>query len=239
MGPQHVSISPGHRSTLSPFARHLSAHERLSPEALRIVEAAQSGARLHPAATEIRLGPAESGAAALTVVSGWAGAVRHMEDGRRQIVLLMLPGDSVEAHDLDNLGLVAQALSQVRTYDLSVRQLLSAGAPEERKALHAACTALRLSVQARLARHIVRLGQLSAIERTADFVLEVAERNARTGGGTFVPCPVSQEVLADHLGLSVVHLNRVLQQLRREGFITFQAGRLVIQDHEGLVRLAS
>ena len=51
-------------------------------------------------------------------------------------------------------------------------------------------------------------------------------------------CPMSQYLLADTLGLSAVHINRVLRQLREAGYVTFQNGRVAFDDFEGLVAFA-
>ena len=49
--------------------------------------------------------------------------------------------------------------------------------------------------------------------------------------------PLSQEVLADALGLSAIHVNRVLRQLREKNFLTLNAGRVKIHDLSGLRKL--
>jgi DNA-binding transcriptional regulator LsrR (DeoR family) len=52
------------------------------------------------------------------------------------------------------------------------------------------------------------------------------------------PCPLSQYLLADALGLSAVHVNRVLRELREDGLLTFQKGRVVFDDYAALVEFA-
>ena len=51
-------------------------------------------------------------------------------------------------------------------------------------------------------------------------------------------CPLSQYMLADALGLSPVHVNRVLRELRELGVVTFQQGKVTFCDFDGLVTLA-
>ena len=84
--------------------------------------------------------------------------------------------------------------------------------------------------------HIVRLGRMSAYERTAHLLLELFQRQRRAGlaQADSMPLPINQEMLADALGLSIVHTNRVLQQLRRDGFIVSRPGRVIFQDPEAL-----
>ncbi len=80
--------------------------------------------------------------------------------------------------------------------------------------------------EASLLDHIVRLGRQTAYERMAHLLLELRWRLAEVGLGDErkFPLPLTQEVLADALGLSIVHVNRTLQQLRREGLLEMRAG---------------
>jgi DNA-binding transcriptional regulator YhcF (GntR family) len=52
-------------------------------------------------------------------------------------------------------------------------------------------------------------------------------------------CPLSQYLLADALGLSAVHVNRVLRELREEGLLTFQKGKVTFDDYDGLVAFSA
>ncbi len=80
--------------------------------------------------------------------------------------------------------------------------------------------------EANLLNQLLRIGRQSAYERVAHLILELRERLAMIGfaGTDTIPVPLTQEMLADALGLSIVHLNRTLQQLRREGLIQFKSG---------------
>ena len=88
--------------------------------------------------------------------------------------------------------------------------------------------------------HLVGIGRRNALERTAHFLLELSARLMLVGQGTRegFACPLSQYLLADALGLSAVHVNRVLRELREEGLLTFQKGQVTIHDFDGLVTLA-
>jgi CRP-like cAMP-binding protein len=94
--------------------------------------------------------------------------------------------------------------------------------------------------QARLVRHIVRLGRMSAYDRLADFFLELHERELRAGlaDRRTLSMPLTQEALADHLGLSIVHVNRTLQQLRHDGLIDYEGGRVTLRDPDRLADIA-
>jgi CRP-like cAMP-binding protein len=84
--------------------------------------------------------------------------------------------------------------------------------------------------------HIVRLGRQTAYERIAHWIMELEYRLSSRGlsnNGAF-PMPLTQDTLGDAVGLSVVHVNRNLQQMRREGRIELAHGRLAILDREAL-----
>jgi CRP-like cAMP-binding protein len=86
----------------------------------------------------------------------------------------------------------------------------------------------------------MRVGRQTAYERTAHFILEIHERLSQVGlaGDTTVAIPLTQEIMADALGLSVVHLNRTLQQLRRNQLIEFKSGLVRLLQPEQLAEIA-
>jgi CRP-like cAMP-binding protein len=88
--------------------------------------------------------------------------------------------------------------------------------------------------------HLVNLGRRSAEERMGHLLLELGARLKLVGMGneTGFDCPLTQYHLADALGLSAVHVNRVLRNLREEGLVTFQKGRVVFDDFGRLKDLA-
>ena len=172
------------------------------------------------------------------VLSGWAACCRSLADGRRQILQLVTVGDAcgLPQPDAEPSRCTTVALTRVRIAEFgalseivrnpatqSLADLVRTAAARERREM--------LS-------HIVRLGRMSAYERTGHLLLELLDRQTRTGmaQGASMPLPLTQEVLADTLGLSVVHTNRILQQLRREGHISQRSGRIAFHDPE---RLAS
>lgn len=88
--------------------------------------------------------------------------------------------------------------------------------------------------------HLINLGRRDAHQRTAHFLLELGARLMLVGLGTKAgyDCPLSQYLLADALGLSAVHINRVLRQLREDGLLTFRDGKVTFDNLDGLVALA-
>ena len=173
------------------------------------------------------------------LVSGWAAAVRGLRDGRRQILQIFLPGDILGL--TWPFGGAAVALTNVTTTD--ARPLAAALTQRDaaQSALRLAWERAQVARQQQLLDQVVRLGRLSAYERTAHLLLELLERHRRAGlsDGRRMPWPLTQETLADVLGLSVVHVNRILQQLRRDGMIVLRAGQLTTPDLERMAVVAS
>ena len=88
--------------------------------------------------------------------------------------------------------------------------------------------------------HIVRLGRLNAMERIADWLLELRERLNLSGEApddSFI-LPVTQEIIADALGLTSVHVNRTLQAMRRDGLLELRGGAVTLLDVAQLTALA-
>jgi hypothetical protein len=102
----------------------------------------------------------------------------------------------------------------------------------------AALTALQFGVL--LVEHLLDLGRRDALQRVAHYLLELGARLRLVGLGSKAgyDCPISQYLLADVLGLSAVHVNRVLRQLREQGLLTFRDGKVTFDDLAGLVALA-
>ena len=88
--------------------------------------------------------------------------------------------------------------------------------------------------------HLVNIGRRSALERTAHLFMEMAERLSLVGLATEAEfdCPLTQYVLADALGLSPIHINRVLRQLREQKLLTLRKGNVKLHDLNGLRKLA-
>ena len=89
--------------------------------------------------------------------------------------------------------------------------------------------------------HLASIGRRSAIERTGHFFLELCARLqlAEVSQGEEFACPLTQYDLADALGLSAIHVNRVLRELRELKLLTFQDHIVTIQDRAGLKAISA
>jgi CRP-like cAMP-binding protein len=159
------------------------------------------------------------------IVSGWACETSVMLDGRRQILSVLLPGDPIFPRR-GRGGRSIMALTALEVADISSLIGLD-GAPSSLS--HAMKNALDQREE-RLFNQITRLGRLSAYERVVHLLLELRDRLALVGqvDRDAFRMPLTQEAMADVLGLSVVHVNRTLQQLRRERLVEIRAGRATL-----------
>ena len=172
------------------------------------------------------------------VISGWSCRSVTLPDGRRQIVDFYIAGELA--------GYTSQPDNRPRTRHVCLTDVAAADAsalvralhetPEHYAGLSSALATIEKDAEQRLINQLVRIGRMRARERMRDLIAELCLRHQRAGiamGDGFV-MPLTQETLADALGMSTVHVNRTLQQLRRDGFIRTAAGRIEITDAEFL-----
>ncbi|MDF2901774.1 MAG: transcriptional regulator, Crp/Fnr family [Phenylobacterium sp.] len=174
------------------------------------------------------------------LLSGWACRQRVLPDGRRQIFEFLLPGDGLGfcgPHAPRALASTV-AVTAVETIgaDGVHEEILRQPSGELAKAMAAGIS----EQEGRLLDSLVRLGRQTAYERVAHLLLELHRRLSVVGLAydQRFSMPLTQEVLADALGLSVVHVNRILQQLRREHLIELRAGGAILRAPEQLAIIA-
>jgi CRP-like cAMP-binding protein len=233
-----IETVPQWRRRAMPVLRRLSACGQINAAETQIVERlALQPERHKPGAVFAVEGPM---ARPRALLSGWACRQRLLPDGRRQIFDVLLPGDVLGLWDTLDTQTSVVALTPVETGDAGALRA-AAEHPAAHPTLARFVAAAPALEQARLLDHVVRLGRASAYERVADLLWECAERQAAAGAGDErgFPFMATQETLADLLGLSVVHLNRVLQQLRREGLVELKSGRLKLLDPARVAALAT
>ncbi|HEY7800424.1 MAG TPA: Crp/Fnr family transcriptional regulator [Hyphomonadaceae bacterium] len=180
--------------------------------------------------------PAGNHASPRYIISGWAAQVRELNDGRRQLVQLVLPGDPLAPQlQIDNRGRTVQCLTMVQTVDGAAIRL-AARDPVKFPGIAAAVELAAAYDRALLQEQVTRLGRQTAFERMANLFLELHHRCLPVGlvQGDSFSCPLTQESLGDVLGLSVVHVNRTLQLMRRQNLITLRQGRLTLHDMPAL-----
>lgn len=217
----------------------LRLRDRVSEqEAAALAELMQPMRRI-PAGAEIAVQGAHPQESTL-LIRGLTGRVHILRDGERQISGLHVAGDFVDLHsfllarmDHSVVALSACTISAARHEDL---RRLTADHPHLTRMLWS--TTL---IDAAIHRQwLVGMGRKSALAQTAHLI---CEQYARLKVVDLVEretfqFPLSQGALADVLGLSAVHVNRVVQELRAEGLVRWRSGEVEILDWPRLTGLA-
>ena len=165
------------------------------------------------------------------LISGWACRFQMAASGERQIMCLLLPGDFITPPLEPRLPSSCGVLALTELETVSAKSLVDAVKVEPgypvlaRAALHAAHLQDVL-----LCEQIIRLTRQSADQRFIHLMVELRGRLSRSGltRGNEFELPLTQETLANVLGLSAVHLNRTLQHLRKVGALKFTRGLVTL-----------
>lgn len=174
------------------------------------------------------------------LLSGWACRQRLMSDGRRMIFSFLLPGDILGGE----LKCGPRLASMVALTNATIIDIPLPPGPENvgvSSALAAAILMAKSEADGLLHDQLMRLGRMSGTESMADLLLELHRRLLAVGlaGERWFPLPLRQDVLADALGFSAVHVNRTLQLLRREKLIEYSEGMVTLINPNRLVCLAN
>jgi CRP-like cAMP-binding protein len=174
------------------------------------------------------------------VKDGYAIRYKLLRSGKRQILNVILPGDvigfpvSFFDRSIYSIVAVSDLIYNICPLDAYARLCY------ERPQFGLALSWFAAYEAAIYAEHIVDLGRRTPVERLAHFLLETHARLLAVGHAekTSFDLPFSQEVMADVLGLSVPHLNRMMQQLRAEKLITNRSRLVELTDMVSLQTLA-
>ena len=155
------------------------------------------------------------------VKDGYAMRYKLLRNGKRQILNVVLPGDivGIPGNFFERAAYSVTAITDVtmNVCALDAYVQLCYRLPQFGLAL----SWIAVQEAATYAEHIIDVGRRTPIERLSHFLLELHARLHVVGraGKTSFALPFSQEVMADVLGLSVPHLNRMMQRLRSERLI--------------------
>lgn len=175
-----------------------------------------------------------------TLFDGWVMRYKTLEDGRRQIIGYTLPGDFLGYQPFRGATVnhSAEALTSVTlcTFPLDELGGMLARYPELSRQFGWLCKREEtLAIE-----HMTSIGRRPARERIAHLLLELDYRlRARQGDGAKAPLiiPLTQEHIADTLGLTSIHVSRTLRTLREDDLLEFRSGRLNIKDRPALVAM--
>jgi CRP-like cAMP-binding protein len=172
------------------------------------------------------------------ILDGWACRYKTLEDGRRQIIAYLLPGDLCD-HNVSVLGEMDHSIGTVTAVTLAeiptetMRQLTAGHARLSQALCWEALVAAAIQRE-----WTVNIGQRTAFERLGHLLCELYVRLRAVGliQGNTCELPLTQAEIADTIGLSVVHVNRTLQELRSVGLISLRGRELTIHRLEALQR---
>jgi CRP-like cAMP-binding protein len=223
----------------TPLVRKLGAFVALSGAELSVLASLHKRRRNFVVGSDL-VHQGQLDQAAYILISGWACSYKLLEDGQRQIVDFQIPGDflglrsvllKVSDHSIE-------PVTDIEVTEVHVTDLLDAFAQTPRLAMAVLWAASR--DEAMVVEHLVGVGRRNAAERVSHFLLELGSRLALVGLSSKAgyACPLTQYLLADALGLSAVHINRILRQLREAGMVTFQDGFVTFDDYDKLANFA-
>ncbi len=223
----------------SVLARKLNAFLPLSKEELKCLAGIQSKPVVIQRGKQL-INEGQTGQKAYVLQAGWGCSYKDLANGGRQIISFPIAGDCIGLRGvlLRTADHSVLALTEAVVSSLEGPHVLKCIADFPR--LGAAILWAASRDEAMVVEHLVNIGRRSAIERTAHFFMELAERMSLIGQATEAEfkCPLSQFVLADALGLTAIHVNRVLRQLREEGLLTVRKGSVKIHDIGALKKLS-
>jgi len=231
-GPSSVDLTQFLTRKLENFAQ-LGEAEKLALEILG------RDCKFHPGHVDIMF-DGDSLESVILMLDGFACRYKHLDDGRRQITGYLVPGDLCDPY-----------VFMLRKIDYSVATLcpaLIAKVPrsklvkilDEYPRIARALWWSALVDEGILREWVVSIGRRTALERTAHLICELYHRLQAVGLARNNRCefPITQQDLADSLGLSAVHVNRTLQELRSKKLIVQRNHSLVMLDPEKLRDLA-
>jgi CRP/FNR family transcriptional regulator len=218
--------------------RQLALFQAFPPDVLGRLRVLRRDTRLVAAGMPI-VAPDQVLTELFTVYRGWAFSYRITADGRRHIVDFHLPGDLIGTELLGALptGVGVSALSVVALCVFDAAQLMHAAT--RAPALGAALAWMSSREEALLAERLAAIGRRSAADRLAHLLLELwtRQRWREPAEGTDCWFPLSNQHIADALGLSAEHVSRSLSALRRHQLVSLSRNRLYLPSPERLAEM--
>lgn len=173
------------------------------------------------------------------IEEGWVGRYTLLGAGRRQITALYLPGDYCEPQWIIRPRSTESivALTPVRAWRKPVVRLTEADrySPESRELIGALPKIIE-----RQSAWIIALGRKTALERISTLMVEFMER-LKAGGrgqGERFPMPLTQTEIGDVVGLTPIHVNRVMKDLKTRGIIEVKRRFVTVHDQAELRAIA-
>jgi CRP-like cAMP-binding protein len=227
-------IEPGAPGATTPLVAKLETVARLSAEDREALGALSVNVReLDARRTIIREG--ERADHVHLILEGWAARYKLLANGSRQITAFLIPGDFCDLH-VTILGEMDHSIATLTRARVAYVPRARMDEVTERPSLVRAFWWSTLVDEAVLRTWIVNVGRRDAFEAIGHLMCELYVRLSNVGLTTdhSYDLPLTQEELADALGLTPVHVNRVLKRMRAAGLISLTRGALIIHDYRRL-----
>ncbi|MEO3415093.1 Crp/Fnr family transcriptional regulator [Roseovarius sp. CAU 1744] len=175
-----------------------------------------------------------------TVLEGMGLRYKTLEDGDRQVINFILPGDflGLQAGVMGEMQHTVEASTEMLLCVFDRRSLWSLFERHPERAYD--LTWLAAVEEHLLGESLAVLGQMSGIERVARAFVRLNDRCDALDlkKGSFIPLPFKQQDLADALGMSLVHTNKTLRKLRERSVASWSQGRLEVINYDRLCEIA-
>jgi CRP-like cAMP-binding protein len=221
------------------FIDKLCEHAQLPLRDVKALTQACHNQRTFPARTDlIRQG--DKPGPVFVILEGWGCRYKLLPEGTRQITSFLMPGDCCDLH-ASVLNFMEHSIATLTVARIA---LVPRGVMENlidtRPAITRAFWWTQLVDEDTLRAWIVSMGRRNGQQRVAHLMCElyVRARNIGLTKGDSFEVPLTQSVIGDALGLTPIHVNRVLRKLRINGVMTLTGGDLVIPDVAKLAALA-
>jgi CRP-like cAMP-binding protein len=232
-------VLPVRSGAMAPLTQKLSQNVPLSGSELPLLRELQAGNRLFRRGQEIIV-EGRRYRALFIVMEGVAVRYRVLRDGRRHVLNVVLPGDiaGVPGCFFENALYSVRTLTDLRASPVPLARIMSLFHTHPQLA---AKLFWSFSCEAAVyAERLIAVGRRTALERVAHFLLELLTRLQAVGlaDERSFRLPLTQELIADALGLSIPYVNQVLRQLRDDGLACVKDKLVVMKDVEALSALA-
>jgi CRP-like cAMP-binding protein len=231
-------VLPVRSGATAPLTQKLSQSVPLAASELPQLGDLQSGNRLFRRGQEI-IAEGRKCRTLFIVMEGVGVRYRVLRDGRRHVLNVVLPGDiaGVPGCFFETALYSIRTLTDLRASPVPFARIMSLFHTHPQLA---AKLFWSFSCEAAIyAEHLIAIGRRNALERVAHFLLELLTRlqALRLADERSFSLPLTQELIADALGLSVPYVNQVLRSLRDEGLVCIKDKLIVINDVEALSAL--
>jgi len=231
-------VLPVRAGAAAPLTQKLSQSVPLSASELSLLRDLQSGNRMFRRGQEI-IAEGRKYRTLFIIMEGVGVRYRVLRDGRRHVLNVMLPGDiaGVPGCFFESALYSVRTLTDLRASPVPFARIM--GLFHTHPQLAAKMFWSFSCETAIYAEHLIAIGRRNALERVAHFLLELLTRlqGLRLADERSFSLPLTQELIADALGLSVPYVNQVLRSLRDEKLVCIKDKLIVINDVEALSAL--